>query len=261
MNILVLSPNNRGTGVTTVAYSLAVTLNQKGEFVQLIDVNAERPSLMKMYLSVPSNNGKEVNGMENLIQMIRTGTITAEDMSNCAVDFGVDTICVTPQITTKDIIDIAPVTKNAEISGRILYTIIDMSVSDSSSELFKNLITEADICIFVLDQTYTAIQTINSIKSTNEASLEKHDIHPVYVVNRFEECALPMKDIWNELDVKNTKNWFKVRYNKTIMQVHSKRLYAQYVKALHETADPDIANIKADFNRIANYITTLSHRK
>lgn len=248
-------------GVTTVAHSLAVALKHKGEFVQLMDINPRRPSLMKNFLSIPSNAGKETNGIDNLIQMIRTGTITSEDMANCTVDLGVDTICVTPSTITSDIIEIASVTKGCEIQGRVLYTIIDVNTSDASSPLFKELLTKADVCVFVIDQSKTAISALADIKSANEASLNSHGIHVAYVVNKFEECALSLKDIWTKLNVKNTKNWFKVRYNSSIVQVNSKCLYKQYADALHESADPDIANIKSDFDRIANYLVATGHKR
>lgn len=261
MNVLVLSPNNRGVGVTTVAHSLAIALKHKGEFVQLMDINPKRPSFMKKFLSIPSNKGKDTNGMNTLIQMIRTGTITSEDMANCAVDLGVDTICVTPNTSAADIIEVASVTRTCEIQGRVLYTIIDVNTSDASSQLFKELLTKADVCVFVLDQSKTSIDAIADIKSANEASLNSHGIHVAYVVNKFEECALSLKDIWSQLNVKNTKSWFKVRYNRSIMQVNSKCLYKQYAEALHESADPDIANIKSDFDRVANYLVATGHKR
>lgn len=253
MNIVVLSPKNRGTGVTAIAHALAIEIKHRGEFVQLIDVNANRPSLLEMYRSIPKHKGEAVEGMTALTQLIRTGTVNPEDLSNCAIDLGVDTVCVTPNITLQEIMEIIGLTKNCQIEGRNFYTVIDLNTSDSSSDLFKHCLQNADVCVFVMTQDIEHINNIKNCHQLNDKALHDHGISTVYVVNRFEECALSMKDIWNSMDVKSDKNWFKVRYNKHILQVKSKALYDAFSKALHDSNDPDIATTKADISRIAGY--------
>lgn len=254
MNVVVLSPNGRGQGVTSVAYTLAIELKHRGEFVQLMDVNGQRPSLMNLYKMLPNYEEKQLDGMKNMYQLIRTGTINAEDMANCAIDLGVYAICVTPDIDTAEIADITSITKSAKIGGRDLYTVIDMNIDDVSNPLFKEIIKSADICVFVLTQDQESfINTKNAI-SLNEKEMLSHGIRTCYVVNKFEENAASLKNIWTLLNVKNTKNWFKLRYNETIPQVKSTGLFIQYAKALHESADTDVARIKTDISRIASYV-------
>lgn len=253
MNIVVLSPKNRGTGVTMMAYSLAIEIKHRGEFVQLLDVNPSRPSLYNMYKSAPKHKGETIEGMTNLTQLIRTGTVNPEDLSDCAVDMGVNTVCVTPNITLPEIMEIVTLTKKCQIEGRNFYTIIDLNIEDSGSDLFKHCLQNADICAFVMTQDIEHIMNIKNCRQLNDTALKSHGISTVYVVNKFEECALSMKDIWNCMDVKSDKNWFKVRYNKHVLQVKSKGFYTQYAKALHDSNDPDIATIKADISRIASF--------
>lgn len=253
MNIVVLSPKNRGTGVTMTAYALAIEIKHRGEFVQLLDVNSERPSLLNMYRSMPKHKGEVVDGMSKLTQLIRTGTVNPEDMSNSAVDMGVETVCITPEITQHEIMEIVGLTKKCQIEGRNLYTVIDLNVEDSSSELFRHCMQQADVCIFVMTQDTEHITNINNCRQLNDKSLRDHGINTIYVVNKFEECAMQLKDIWELMDVKSTKNWFKVRYNKHVLQVKSKSLYIPFAKALHDSNDPDIATTKADISRIASY--------
>lgn len=254
MNVVVLSPKNRGVGVTSIAYSLAVELKHRGEFVQLMDVNHTRPSLMTMYKSIKKHTGEDLSGMTNLTQLVRTGTVSAEDMSNCTVDLGVNTICVTPNITNEEMIEIVELTKVSQIEGRNLYTIIDLNIEDSSSELFKEILKYANICIFTLTQDIEHLNNIKSCKQLNDKELKNHNIHTAYVVNRFEECVMSLKDIWKFMNAKDTKNWFKVRYNEHILQIKSKGLYEQFAQALRESNDPDIARVKADISRIASYV-------
>lgn len=253
MNIVVLSPKNRGVGVTSTALALAIEIKHRGEFVQLMDVNADRPSLLEMYKSIPKHKGEVVEGMTNLTQLIRTGTVNPEDLSNCAVDLGVDTVCVTPNISLHEIMEIIGLTKNCQIEGRNFYTVIDLNTEDSSSDLFKHCLQNADVCVFVMTQDIEHIINIKNCRQLNDKALQEHGISTVYVVNRFEECATSLKDIWNTMEVKNTKNWFKVRYNKHVLQVKSKGLYSAFSKALHDSNDPDIATTKADISRIAGF--------
>ena len=253
MNIVVLSPKNRGVGITMTAYALALEIKHRGEFVQLMDVNPDRPSLLNMYKSVPKHRGEAVDGMTNLTQLIRTGTVNPEDLSNCAVDMGVDTVCVTPNITLPEIMEIVGLTKKCQIEGRNFYTIIDLNIENSSSELFKHCLQNADVCVFVMTQDIEHIINIKNCRQLNDKALQEHGISTIYCVNRYEECAMPLKDIWDMMEVKSTKNWFKVRYNKHVLQVKSRGFYAQFAKALHDSNDPDIATIKADISRIASY--------
>lgn len=253
MNIVVLSPKNRGVGVTTIAHALAIEIKHRGEFVQLMDVNPDRPSLLNMYKSVAAHKGETIEGMTNLIQLIRTGTVTPEDMSNCTVDLGVGAVCVTPNITLQEVMEIVGLTKNCQIGGRELYTVIDLNTDDSTSDVFKYVMQHADVCIFVMTQDVEHIENIKNCRQLNDKSLRDHGITTIYVVNRYEECAKQLKDIWNTMDIKSTKNWFKVRYNKHVLQVKSKGLYVPYAKALHDSNDPDIATTKADISRIASY--------
>lgn len=254
MNIVVLSPSNRGVGVSSVAHILATELMHRGEFVQLMDVNHNRPSYMNMYKSVKAHEGEEIDGMANMIQFIRTETINADDMKQCAIDLGVPTICVTPSITDDEVKSIVSVTKNCQIDGRTLYTVIDMNIEDSHDELFKYITTNANICIFVLTQDVEHIHNINQCRQLNDQALREHKIHTAYVVNRFEECALSLKDIWANMNVKDTKCWFKVRYNEHILQTKSKGLYTQFSKALRESNDTDVAKVKADIAKVASYV-------
>lgn len=254
MNIVVLSPKNRGIGVTSIAYMLAVELKHRGEFVQLIDMNTERTSFMNMYKSLSTSSDDDMNGITNLIQLIRTGTINAEDMENCGVDLGVTTICVTPSVMQSELQEIVTLTKNCAIEGRSLYTVIDLNIEDSSSNLFKHVVRNADVCLFVLSQDVEHVKNTADSKSLNDKSLREHGIHTAYIVNRFEECALQLKDIWKRMNVKDTKCWFKVRYNKHILQVKSKGLYVQFAKAMHESNDPDVAQVKTDIARVASYV-------
>lgn len=253
MNIVVLSPKNRGVGVTMTAYTLAIELKHRGEFAQLIDVNPDRPSLQNMFKSVAKNKGESTDGMTNLTQLIRTGTVSPEDMSSCAIDLGVDAVCVTPNITQQEVMEIVTLTKNCQVEGRNFYTVIDLNTDDSSSELFKHCLQLADVCVFVMTQDIEHIINIKNCRQLNDKALKDHGITTIYVVNRFDECAMQLKDIWNMMEVKDTKNWFKLRYNKHVLQVKSRGFYTQYAKALHDSNDPDIGPIKTDISRVASY--------
>lgn len=253
MNIVVLSPKNRGVGVTSLAYSLAIEIKHRGEFVQLMDVNPTRTSLLNMFTSVPKNKNEKTTGMSELTQLIRTGTVSPEDMASCAVDLGINAVCVTPNMTIQEVMEIVSLTQKCQVGGRNFYTVIDLNTCDSSSELFKYCLQHADVCVFVMTQDIEHILNIKNCRQLNDKALHEHGIATIYAVNRFEECALQLKDIWNMMDVKNTKNWFKVRYNKHMLQVKSKGLYTQYAKAMHDSNDPDIATIKTDVSRIASY--------
>ena len=253
MNIVVLSPNCRGVGVTSVAYLLAAELKHKGEFVQLLDLNSKRPGLLSICRSIPKLDGTEYTGMTNLVQLIRTSTLTSEDMNNCAVDAGVSTICVTPEITDAEIIELPKLTKACQISGRNLYTVIDLNTDDTSSDLFKNAVKEADMCVFVLTQDLAVLDTVINCAQTNDSSMRQNHISTMYVVNRYEECALNLKSIWNKFNVQDKKCWFKLAYNKHIMQAKSLGLHLQLVDALHDSLDADVSVVKADISRIASH--------
>ena len=254
MNIVVLSPKNRGMGVTTVAYALGIELKNRGEFVQVMDLNPARPSFYNMVRAVPKYQAKQIDGMVKLAQLIRTGTVIAEDMTNCAEDMGVDMIPVISEITTKETSDIISVTKTCQIGGRTLYTIIDLNTDDANSDLFKAAIKNADVCVFVLTQDKEAIDNIAKVRQLNDKTLRDHGIKTAYLVNKYESSAMSLKDIWSKLDVKDTKCWFKLRYHEVIMQVRSKGLYLQFAKALKEVADTDVATIKTDITRLATYL-------
>lgn len=253
MNIVVLSPRNRGTGVTSVAYTLAIELKHRGEFVQIMDINKNRPSLMNLYKSIRGNEKEEVVGITNLSQLVRTGTLSAEDMTNCAVDLGVNAVCITPNTTDKEIMEIVSLTRSCQIGGRELYTIIDMNLENDTCELFREIIKNANLCVFVLTQDIEHINNTNNCRQLNDKALREHGINTCYVINRYEECGLQIKDIWKMMNIKDTKCWFKIRYCRALMMTKSKSLFISYSKALHDSLDPDTAKIKTDISRIANY--------
>ena len=267
MNIAVISPDNRGMGVTSLAILLGIDLRNRGNSVVVTSLASGETDLKQFVGTIPPDLGDIENGMGDLIRVKNTGTLSPSDIKSYCIDVGVDIMMRSDRLNHKEVQEAIDFISEANIDGRGVICVVDVDIHDMNNIAVQNEIKKANVIIVVLDQSIAHLEKFKKNRANYSKNFRTDDregnpskpIPVIVAVNRYEKFAGTFKDIWSAAGIKNGDNWFEVRYNKCVPLMTAKCFIQQLADAMQKAGDADVATLKSDIARIG--MATEKHRK
>lgn len=248
MNIAVISPDNRGCGATSIALLVGAALKNRGESCVVMSLD-RRSYGLREYVGDAGNLAEKNGGIENICRLLASGSLNASDVDSYCVDCGVDILPGGQKVHANDIGDAISFLGEANINGRSLYTIVDVDIRNMADKLVETEIKEADVIVVVLTQNCEHIRHIR--ENRNNMSRAFAGKRVCFVVNKYDKFAGTLKEVYTDAGFKKGDDWYEVRYNKCVVLMTAKHYIKNVVEALKDGSDPDVAELKADIERLA----------
>lgn len=249
MNIAVISPGNRGTGVTSLAVLLGIDLKNRGNSVVVTSLASGNRNVLRDYVGeIPKDLGDVENGMRDLLRVKEAGTLQPEDISSYCVDLGVDILLRPDMLKDKEVHEAIEFISSSTLNGKGYFCVVDVDVDDMMRPEVEMEITSADVIVLVLTQNINHLKRFRENRNNMAKAFNKKRV--IVVVNKYDKFAGTMKDVWNNVGVKYGDGWFEVRYNPCVQLMTAKCFISQAAEAMKAASDQDIATLKADVARI-----------
>ena len=248
MNIAVISPGNRGTGVTSLAILLGIDLTNRGNSVVVTSLAPGRSALREYVGDIPNDLGDIENGMRDLLRVKEAGTLEASDVGSYCIDLGVDIMLRSEGLTDKEVAEAIEFISSSTLNGRGMITIVDVDVEDMMKPSVEMEIKAADVVVVVLTQNVTHIKEFSRNRNNMAKAFAKKKV--LVAVNKYDKFAGTLKDVWNKAGIKYGDGWFEIRYNSCVPLMTAKCFISQAAEAMKKANDLDIIELKADIARL-----------
>lgn len=252
MNIAVISPGNRGTGVTSLAILLGIDLANRGNPVVVTSLNASKSDMRDYVGALPKDLGDVENGMRELLRAKSTGEFDAGDIRSYCVDLGVDILLRPDGMKPSEANEVIQYISGANLNGRNYICIVDVDVENMRSPEVEFEVTSADVVVVVLTQNISHIKRFRENRANMAKAFAGKKV--IVVINKFDKFAGTVKDVWNKAGVKYGDGWFEVRYNSCVPLMTAKSFIQQAASAMKVANDKDIATLKADIERVGGLV-------
>lgn len=260
MNIVVVSPCSKDTGVTTIAGLIGLELSARGKNV-CITHSSKKSEALYTYFKLDKTEDRTAN-TSRLIKLIRSEVIQPDEFSDYC-----------KSVNRK--LDIFSVYKGIDIGDRLLndgeedsnsgggslrefitsnspydYIIYDID-TDINEDNAKYLIEKADVIINVFEQSVLKLKKYRkNIRKINKVIKDKPQL---VILNKYDSLGGDVKACASMLGLKRSNNWHCVRYNGWIRYATNngklRKLYDSMAKS-----DNRVIDIKSDIKEVVNTI-------
>lgn len=248
MNIAVISPDNRGTGVTSLTMVLGAALKNKGMSVVVTSISDGHKGLRK-YIGSIKKDAESVTGMKDMLGMVQAGTLEAKDISSYCVNRGIDILPRTDGMSGEDVAKVIDFIGKSSIEGRQIFTLVDVDIDNMASREVGLEIKNCDAVVVVETQSVAHLDNFKANRQNMAKAFQKKKVF--VVVNFYDKFAGTVKDIWKQAGMSYGDGWYEVRYNKCVNLMTAKTFMEQLTEAMKDATDPDVATLKADLDKIA----------
>lgn len=249
MNIAVISPDNRGTGVTSIAMLLAMSMKNRS-LNSVVTSIADGRNGLREYIGELTEEAESASGMKEIHRLITAGSISGEDAISYCINRGIDILPRAEGMSAKSVAETIAFVSGAVVNGKKMHTIVDVDIADMmDKDSVGAEVKAADVIVLVLTQNIMHLKQFKENRANMAKAFAKKKVF--VVVNKYDKFAGTLKDIWGKAGMKYGDGWYEVRYNKCVALMTAKCFVEQVTTAMGDASDSDIMALKSDIDRIA----------
>ncbi|BCJ93086.1 hypothetical protein acsn021_06550 [Anaerocolumna cellulosilytica] len=262
MNIAIISPHTCQNGNTTIASLVAYSLAYKNNKVCISHSETYSDAFMK-YFGVEVMIEEKSKSLQ-FMNLIQSGGLCKEDISDYCYSLSDKLELFTLNIKdlkrdeffdfNKYISTISFISTNFPHD----YVIFDVDDNCLESPVNREILSHADLVIYVLTQSSTELHKFSDEKKTYFKAVGS--IPCLVIVNKFCNMIGDIDDTAKELGIRKPKKWYKVRYNPWIMYAHNNGVLPMLMKRMNER-DYRVLDIDSDIQQVVSGILSVKRAK
>lgn len=252
MNISVISPHAKRSGITTVASLLAMELSRRNKTVCLTNVSAKQQSLLDYF----GEGGMNASGTRSsqLLNLVKADKVSGRDIESFCTK-------ITKSLSLYLLNDDTLSAEDERIMAAFIaerfpfdYRVFDIDDYDFSSSAVRQVMSKSDCIILVLTQSLTDAKRYRVIQTKLKARLE--NMPYICVVNKYSDYVGTVKQLAAAMGIAKAGNWLTIRYNPYVQCFTDydglRGLFEHFEKRTSEVAD-----VKGDIELLANRVVKM----